>query len=116
MSLERPQPRTGDFFGTLVLLLLLFALTGVFVVLGFGTGLATMQCAGAPECNTGVITWGSWAIIFGIPGITLTATIIAIVRIARRRIAFWVPLVGIVLVLGTYLAASWFIAAAIPAS
>lgn len=116
MSLDRPQPRSGDFFGTLVLLVLLFALTGVFVVIGFGTGLATMQCASGPQCNTGVIAWGSWAIIFGIPGITLTATIVSIVRIARRRLAFWVPLVGLALVVGTYLAASWFIAAAIPAS
>jgi hypothetical protein len=116
VTLERPQPRTGDFFGTLVLLAVLFVLAGLFVVLGFGMGLTTMQCAGSSACNETTITAGSWAIIFGIPGITLTATIISAVRIVKRRLAFWVPLVGIALVLGVYLAGSWLIVASIPAS
>lgn len=116
MTTERPQPRAGDFFGTLVLLVLLFVLAGILVVLGFGMGLTTMECAGTSACNETTITGGSWAIIFGIPGITLTAAIISAVRTVRRRIAFWVPLVGIALVLGVYLAGSWLILASIPAT
>lgn len=111
---ERPAPRTGDFFGTLVLLLVLYALTGIFVVLGLGAGFAAFGCADADVvCNEGTIQVASIAIVFGIPLLALVATIVSIVRLVRRRIAFWVPLVAGVLAVGLYLAGTWLVGASI---
>jgi hypothetical protein len=110
----RPAPRTGDFLGTVALLLVLYALSAVFVVLGLGIGFAAFGCADADAvCNETTIQGASIAILFGIPAIALVATIVSIVRLVRRRIAFWVPLVATALVVGVYLVGTWLVGASI---
>ncbi len=104
----------GDFLGTVALLLVLYALTAVFVVLGLGIGFAAFGCADADAvCNETVLQGSSIAIVFGIPLIAFVATIVAIVRLVQRRIAFWVPLVAAALAVGVYLVGTWLVGASI---
>lgn len=64
---------------------------GIFIVM------ASDSC-GVRECNTSLITLG-WIVGMALPWIALIATVIvAIVLLVKRRIAFWVALVGGVLI------------------
>lgn len=116
MTASKPQsPRSWDFLLTTALIFLLLALTGIFVALGVGIGVATLGChdVGA-GCNTDVIGLASQAVMYGSPVIALVAIVVSIVFISKRRIAFWVPIAGILIVTGLYLAATYLVGQSIP--
>jgi uncharacterized membrane protein len=51
---------------------------------------------------------GLWFAVIAPWVVMLLAVVAAIVRLVRHRVAFWVPLVGVVV-----MASTWFVAAAI---
>ena len=117
LAAERKQPRGWDFFLTSVFILVLLVLTGIFVTLGIGFGLNTLGCADSSgECNLNAIGIGAQVTTFGSPAVALIAIVVAIVFIAKRRVAFWVPIAGILLVGGLYVLGAFIVAQGVPVS
>lgn len=109
---ERKQPRGWDFFLTSVFILVLLVLTGIFVTLGIGFGLNTLGCSGG--CDLDAIGIGAQVTTFGSPVVALIAIIVAVVFIARRKVAFWVPLVGILVIGGLYVLGAFLVSQGVP--
>ncbi|MGJ0120318.1 hypothetical protein ACQ7HM_14040 [Williamsia sp. MIQD14] len=90
---QRPS-RTADVIVTSLLLALYwggFAFVAFFSLFGM---MITDSC-GVNDCNYGNMNL-AYILLDGVGGIVLlAASIAAIVLMARRRIAFWVPLAGI---------------------
>jgi hypothetical protein len=115
MQPVQKQPRGWDFFLTTFLVFLLLVITGIFVAIGVSFGVATLGCSDAGAgCNTGAISLGSQIAVFGTSVVALGAIITSVVFIARRRVAFWVPALGILLVSGLYLLGAFLVAEAVP--
>ncbi|CAN5336298.1 hypothetical protein BH09ACT5_BH09ACT5_22190 [soil metagenome] len=111
---ERP-PRSWDFFLTVFLIFLLLVLTAIFVFLGFGLSVSTLGCAdSSADCNGLVISIGTLLAIAGTSVVAIASIVVAVVFIARRRVAFVVPLVGCLVVVGLFLAGSWLVRLAVP--
>jgi hypothetical protein len=82
---------------------------GLFLVM------ASDPC-GARECSTELITVG-WLMGMILPWVALIATaIVAIVLMVKRRLAFWVPLVGAALIVLALVLAFVVTAAGVPGS
>ena len=114
-SEEEKPPRTWDFFLTVFLLFLLLVLTAIFLVLGLGLSVATLTCADSSQsCNGSVISIGTLLATFGVATITLAGIITTVVFIARRKVAFAVPLVACLAVIGVFLLGSWLVRLAVP--
>ncbi|MBX3100452.1 MAG: hypothetical protein KF761_12850 [Salinibacterium sp.] len=114
-SEEEKPPRTWDFFLTVFLLFLLLVLTAIFLVLGLGLSVATLTCADSSQaCNGTVISVGTLLATFGVAIITLAGIVTTVVFIARRKVAFAVPLVSCLAVIGVFLLGSWLVRLAVP--
>jgi hypothetical protein len=108
-------PRNWDFLLSTFLIVILVAQTALFVVLGLSFGIQVFSCADQPGvCNIPVINWSARVLIFGTPLIALAAIIFAIVRLVRRKQAWWIPLAGMVLNFGVYLVATWLVDQSVP--
>jgi hypothetical protein len=111
---EKP-PRSWDFFLTVFLIFVLLVLTAIFVFLGLGLSVSTLGCADSSElCNGTVISIGTLLATAGTVLVAIAAVVVAVVFIARRRVAFVVPLVGCLAVVGLFLAGSWLVRLAVP--
>jgi hypothetical protein len=114
---EGRPPRTWDFFLTIFLIFVLLVLAVIFFALGLGLTVSTITCADSSvSCNYDFISAGSLTVLIGVPLVTLAGIVLAIVWIARRKVAFLMPLVASVLVVGVYLLGSWIIDLAVPAT
>ncbi|ORM26955.1 hypothetical protein [Williamsia sp. 1135] len=106
-------PRTTNQVVDIVMTVVMLVVQGlaflISVYISFFFGMATDSCSG--ECNTApldaafVVTDGG-----GLATLAL-AIIVSIVLLVRRRLAFWVPLVGIAIqialvIVGAHLASS----------
>jgi hypothetical protein len=112
---RRKAPRSWDFFLTVFLLLLLLALTAIFMFLGFGLSVGALGCADSPgACNGIAISAGTLLAVIGTPVVALAAIITSVVFIARRRVSFVVPLVACLAVIGLFLLGSWLVRLALP--
>ena len=108
-------PRSWDFFLTVFFIFMLLLLTGIFVVLGFGMGVATLGCADAAgACNSTVISVGSLLVIIGAPVVAIAGIVVSVVWIARRRLSFWLPFAAALLVVALFVAGSWLVDLAVP--
>lgn len=99
---EGRPPRSWDFFLTVFFIFMLLLLTGIFVVLGLGIGIATIGCADSSVCNDVVIAAGRLLIIIGTPLVAIAGVVVSVVWIARRKHSFWVPLAATALVVGLF--------------
>jgi uncharacterized BrkB/YihY/UPF0761 family membrane protein len=103
---KRPV-RTWDLVVTIILLVLDGVLAAIMSFFGFFLAMAGDSC-GARDCNSDLIATGLMVAV-ALPWILLVVVaVVAIVLLVRRRLAFWVPLVGAVLII-----ASWPIGALI---
>lgn len=99
--------RTWDLVVTIVLLVLAGVLAAIMSFFGFFLAMAGDSC-GARDCNSDMIAVGLMVAV-ALPWLLLIiVAVVAIVMLVKRRIAFWVPLIGGVLIIG-----SWFLGAAI---
>jgi len=103
-------PRSWDFFLTILLIAVLLVLAVIFVILGFGFGLSTIGCGdSAVACNLNQISFASLLVIIGVPGVTLISIIFSAVWILRRKLSFWIPLVGILVAIGLYVLGGYLV-------
>ena len=99
--------RTGDLVVTIVLLVLAGVLAAIMSFFGLFLAMAGDSC-GARDCNSDMIAVGLMVAV-ALPWVLLIiVAVVSIVLLVKRRIAFWVPLIGGVLIIG-----SWFVGAAI---
>jgi hypothetical protein len=78
------------------------------ISLGFAPG---ENCAG---CADNQIFFGVVLAMFGPPVIYLLAIVITVIRLIKRQIAFWVPIVGVVGGLGLWAAGAALVFTGIP--
>ena len=102
-----PTPRRPVIMWDLVLTIVLLVLMTVgglalaffaFLLLAFGGD----SCGASSTCDYDVMTTGAFAAIGGVVLVGLVALIGAIVMLVLRRIAFWIPLVGIALMIAAF--------------
>lgn len=104
---SRRPARVWDIVLSILLLLALAVLATMMSVFGAFLAMASDPC-GAVECDTGLIAAGMLTAM-SLPWVLLAiAVIVVIVLLVMRRLAFWVPLAAVPLVIG-----SWFLGAAI---
>lgn len=99
--------RTWDLVVTIILLVLNGVLAAIMSFFGFFLAMAGDSC-GARDCDSDLIATGLMVAV-GLPWLVLiVVAVLAIVLLVTRRLAFWVPLVGAVFIIG-----SWFVGALI---
>jgi hypothetical protein len=109
---QRPA-RIWDIVLTVVLLLAVAGLTLIVSIFGLYLAMAADVC-GVRECDTDLIAVG---MLFAavIPWIVLAVTVVgSIVLLILRRLAFWVPLVGAVLVVAAFFIGAGLATAGVP--
>ncbi len=85
-------------------------LAAIMSFFGFFLAMASDPC-GVRECSSELIGLGVLVAV-ALPWVFLLITVVvSIILLVRRRIAFWVPLVGAALIIG-----SWFVGAVIAAA
>ncbi|MCC4250081.1 MULTISPECIES: hypothetical protein [Microbacterium] len=104
---QRPARRGWDLALTIALLVLLPLAALACSYAGFFLAFASDACASV-DCDENVMNMGLWFAVIAPWVVMLLAVVAAIVRLVRHRVAFWVPLVGVVV-----MASTWFVAAAI---
>ncbi len=113
MSTTRPQtpPRTWDFLLTGFLVFVELLLVAVFVLsaLAFGT-----LNIGADVSSATRVQIGQQVCTFAPPLIALVTIPWAIIRVARRKIGFYVALIGIALMTAAFFAGSTLMQSGIP--
>ena len=114
-SPAKPPIKVWDLVLTILLLLGVAALAAFVSFSAVFLVMASDSC-GVRDCSTELIVFG-WLLGMGLPWIVLIAAIVvSIVRLVRRRIAFWVPLAGAVLVVLSLVLAFAITAWAVPMS
>ena len=94
----RQAPRSWDFILTLVLVLVMLLFVGAFALSTVTLSATSFACADAgAECIDSRVQIGQLISTYAPGAIALVAVIVSVVRLVRRRVAFWVPIVGIVL-------------------
>lgn len=95
-----------DLILTIVLLILLLVISVVAAVAGLGLAMAGDGCGASSVCDTGRIAEGFLAGISVPLVIGFVALVVTIITLVLRRLSFWIPLVGILLVIASE-AAAW---------
>lgn len=100
---SRRPVKVWDLVLTIVLLLLMVGgglLLGLFgfLLLAFGGD----SCGASSTCDYGVMTTGAFAAVGGVALVGFLALVAAIVMLVLRRIAFWIPLAGIALMIAAF--------------
>lgn len=91
---KRPV-KVWDVVVTIILLVGAAVLAALASLMGMFLVMASDPC-GARDCSTELITIG-WLMGMILPWVVLVVTaVVAIVLLVKRRLAFWVPLVGAV--------------------
>jgi hypothetical protein len=116
-STMRPaaQPRTWDFLLTGFLIFLELLLVVVFIVSAIGFGFLNSGCTVAAGCGTTRIQFGQQICTFVPPLIAAVTIPWGIVRVVRRKVAFWLPLVGAVLMTIAFFIGNSLMQSGIPA-
>ncbi|MFC6356125.1 hypothetical protein [Luethyella okanaganae] len=103
-----------DLVLTIVLDLMLVGIAAVATLFSAFLVMASDSCGSSVECDIGMFDVG-WLIAFASPGVfTLIVLVISVILLILRRRAFWVPLAGIVLVVGVWFLGVWLVIASIP--
>jgi hypothetical protein len=98
-----PPPRTWDFLLTIVFIIIEAVLVAVLAIGAFTFSLDNLGCETATSCDPTRVQVGQILATWAPAGVALTTAIVAIVRVLRRKIAFWIPLLGIGIMVGVFL-------------
>lgn len=110
-------PRTWDFLLTGVIIVLQVLLAVALLISAFSFGAINTGCQGNEAgCDVTAVRIGQALCTFGPPLIALVTIPWAIARVLRRKVAFWLPLVGGLLMVGVFLAGSTLMTMGAPLS
>lgn len=105
-----------DLVLTIVLLVLMVAVALVASFLSFFLAFAGDSCGASVTCDSDRIALGMLIAMIGPLAVGLVALIAAIVVLVIKRIAFWIPIVGIVLVIAVFAGGAAITASGVPGS
>ena len=112
---DAKQPRGGDFLASTALIVLLGIISAILVVIGVTSfGAQAIACSDGAGCNGSVITLGTQLVVIGLPLLTIATIVVTILRIVRRKLAFPVALIGIVVCVLLYVIASFLVGQSVP--
>ncbi|WP_343048661.1 DUF6264 family protein [Microbacterium immunditiarum] len=109
----KPPARVWDVVLTVVLLVGLGVLALIVSFFGFFLAMASDPC-GVRDCSTELIGLGMLTAVALPWAVLLAAVVLAIVLLVRRRHAFWVPLVAVPFVIGSWFVGAFIAAAGVP--
>lgn len=110
-------PRTWDFLLTVALVLLQALLLVALLVSAFSFGAINTGCQGNEAgCDVTAVRIGQALCTFGPPLVALVTIPWAIARVLRRRIAFWVSLLGSLLMVAVFFVGSTLMTLGAPLS
>ncbi|BDZ55002.1 hypothetical protein [Agromyces marinus] len=96
-----------DLVLTIALLVLMTGIGFVLFFMSFFLAFAGDSCGASSVCDFDRMGTGMLVAIIGVPAIGVLALVAAILMLVLRRIAFWVPLAGIVLMAGMFALGAW---------
>lgn len=109
----KPPVKSWDVAVTVILLIGDLGIAAVASFMAVFLVMASDPC-GVRACSTEIITLG-WLLGMGLPWLVLiVVAVISIVRLVRRRLAFWVPLVGAAAIVLSLVLAFSITAAGVP--
>ena len=91
-----------DLILTIVLLVVMIGLALLASFLSFFLAFASDSCGSGITCDYDRIATGMLVAMVGPLAVGLLVLIAAVVMLVLRRLAFWIPIVGIVLVIGVF--------------
>ena len=110
-------PRTWDFVLTLALTVLMLVLGVVLFFATLSGGIFNAACSNpAAGCNTDLVGIGHQISLWAPGVVALVAVVWSVVRVLRRKIGFWVALIGVPLMFGAFLLGRFIIDLGIPDS
>ena len=111
----KSPPRTWDFLLTLALTILMLVLVVVLFFAALSGGLANAGCSNsAADCNTDLVAIGHQLSLWA-PGVTAVIAIVwSFVRVLRRKVGFWIALLGLALMLGLFFVGRFLVDFGIP--
>ncbi|MBM7502633.1 hypothetical protein JOD46_000090 [Agromyces aurantiacus] len=92
-----------DLVLTIVLLVLMAGLGFVLFFFSFFLAFASDSCGASSVCDTDLIATGMLVAMTLPIGVGVLALVAAIIVLVLRRVAFWIPIVGVVLMVGAFL-------------
>ena len=92
-----------DLILTIVLLVVMIGLALLGSFLSFFLAFASDSCGSGITCDYDRIATGMLVAMVGPLAVGLLVLIAAVVLLVLRRLAFWIPIVGIVLVIGVFI-------------
>jgi uncharacterized BrkB/YihY/UPF0761 family membrane protein len=96
-------PRTWDFLLTVMLIVFMLVLVVVLFFTALSGGIFNAGCSNsAADCNLDLVSIGHQICIWAPAVVAIVAIVASIVRVLRRRIGFWVALLGLALMLGVF--------------
>lgn len=96
-----------DLVLTIVLLVVMIGAGFVLFFLAFFLAFASDSCGASSVCDSDRIATGMLLAIVLPPALGLIALVAAVVMLVLRRLAFWIPLVGIALMVGGWFLGAW---------
>lgn len=109
---SKPAAKVWDIILTIALVLVGWTVIGVLVIGGALLGFAGDSC-GEISCSFTQIGIGIIVAVFAPVIVFLIATVLAIVALVRRKLAWWIPLVGVVLAILAWVAGFLMVSTAV---
>jgi uncharacterized BrkB/YihY/UPF0761 family membrane protein len=102
-----------DLVTTIVLLVVGVVIAAALTFAAFFLVFASDPC-GATDCDTDRMGAGFLVALLGPAAITLVAVVAAVILLVLRRIAFWVPIAGILLAVGVWVLGAALVISGVP--
>ncbi len=105
-----------DLILTIVLLVVMIGLALLASFLSFFLAFASDSCGSGITCDYDRMATGMLLAMIGPLAVGLLVLIAAVVMLVLRRLAFWIPIVGIVLVIGVFVGGAALTISGVPGS
>jgi uncharacterized BrkB/YihY/UPF0761 family membrane protein len=117
-----PAPRARrpvivwDLVTSIILLVVAVVVAAVLTFAAFFLVFASDPCGASTVCDTDRMGAGFLIALFGPAAVTLVTIAVSVVLLVLRRVAFWVPIVGILLAAGVWVAGAALVISGVPGS
>jgi uncharacterized BrkB/YihY/UPF0761 family membrane protein len=108
----KPPVRTGDVIASVILIVVGAIVIGFVAFISLFLAMMSDGC-GSGTCNYDLMGAAYYAALLLPPFVFLGAVIWAIVRMVQRRLAWWLPIVGVIAALVVWGVAYWLMAVSV---